>query len=209
MAKTIWPSSTSIALGILLLLMVVPLNAQHQLGAFGGLNRGLNEGSVGTQAFRPSAGIGVLFDHLPSSSFSVELQLFASKIGTQTFTLPNDYETSLLTIQFVGRYYLLKQLQSFKPFIGTGLGFTFYNNDSVPKNLPPNFRTFSGISVSFPIFAGTTIPISNAFDVDVQTGSMMTINDQLNPIEDGTNDAWLYFRFGLYCTFSKLFVQEN
>lgn len=205
MAKTIWSSSIAIALILLLCIIVIPVNAQHQLGAFGGVNRGLNEGSVGTQAFGPSAGIGVLFDHLPSSSFSVELQLFASRIGTETFTEPNDYETSLLTIQFVGRYYLLKRFQSFKPFIGTGLGFTFYNNDSIPKNLPTNFRSFSGISLSFPIFVGTTFPISNAFDLDIQSGVIMTTNDQLHPIEDGTNDAWLYFRLGLYCTFSKLF----
>lgn len=205
MAKTIWSSSIAIALILLICIFAIPVQAQHQLGVISGFNRGLNEGSVGTQAYEPSAGIGVLFDHLPSSSFSVELQLFASRIGTETFTEPNDYETSLLTIQFVGRYYLMKRFQSFKPFIGTGLGFTFYNNDSIPKNLPTNFRSFSGISLSFPIFAGTTIPISNAFDLDVQTGVIMTTNDQLHPIEDGTNDAWVYIRLGVYCTFSKLF----
>ena len=205
MAKTIWSCSASIAYIIFLVFIALPLKAQHQLGAFGGFNRGLNEGSVGTQAFGPSAGIGVLFDHLPTSSFSVELQLFASRIGTETFTEPNDYQTSLLTIQFVGRYYILKGFQSFKPFIGTGLGFTFYNNDSIPKNLPTNFRSFSGISLSFPIFVGTTIPLSDAFDVDIQTGVIMSTNDQLHPIEDGTNDAWMYLRMGVYCTFSKLF----
>lgn len=205
MAKTIWSCGIAIALILLLFLTVIPSNAQHQLGVIAGFNRGLNEGSVGTQAFTPSAGIGVLFDHLPSSSFSVELQLFATRIATETFTLPNDYQTSLLTIQFVGRYYFLKRLQVIKPFVGSGLGFTFFNNDSIPKNLPTIFRNFSGISLSFPIFVGTTIPISEAFDMDIQTGAIMSMNDQLHPIEDGTNDAWIYMRLGLYCTFSKLF----
>lgn len=205
MAKTIWSSSIAITLILLFFLTVLPSKAQHQLGAIAGFNRGLNEGSVGTQAYGPFAGIGVLFDHLPSSSFSVELQLFASRIGTETFTMPNDYQTSLLTIQFVGRYYFLKRFQAIKPFVGSGLGFTFFNNDSIPKNLPINFRSFSGISLSFPIFVGTTIPLSDAFDLDVQTGAIVSMNDQLHPIEDGTNDAWIYMRLGVYCTFSKLF----
>lgn len=204
MAKTIWSSCATIALITLLTVMVVPTNAQHQLGAFGGFNRGLNEGSVGTQALSPSAGIGLLFDHLPTSTFSVELQLFASRIGTETFTMPNDYQTSLLTIQFVGRYNLLQKTSGIKPFIGTGLGFTFYNNDSIPKNLPSSFRSFSGISLSFPIFVGTTIPLSEAFDLDLQTGAIVSTNDQLHPIQDGTNDAWIYMRLGVYCAFSKL-----
>lgn len=208
MAKTIWKSSVAAALVWCFLSYSSPLYSQHQLGVFGGVTRGLNEGSVGTQSANPTAGMGLLFDHSPTSSFSVEMQFFASRIGTETFTKPNDYQTSLLTFQFVSRYYFLKQYQRVKPFIGTGVGFTFFNNDSIPKNLPPQFRDFFGVTLSFPIFIGTTIPLSDAFDLDIQTGSIMTLSDQLHPIEDGTNDAWLFLRFGVYCSFSKLFSLE-
>ena len=208
MAKTIWKSSVATALVWYFLFFSTPMFSQHQLGAFGGVTRGLNEGSVGTQSPNPTAGMGLLFDHSPNSTFSVEMQFFASRIGTTTFTEPNDYQTSLLTFQFVSRYYFLKQFQRVKPFVGTGIGFTFFNNDSIPKNLPPNFRNFFGISLSVPVFIGTTIPLSEVFDLDIQTGSMMTLSDQLHPIEDGTNDAWIYMRLGVYCSFSRLFSLE-
>ncbi len=210
MAKTIWKSSVAVAYLILVFSLNSTVTAQHQIGVFGGVTRGLNEGSsLGTQAFNPTAGMGILFDHSPTASFSVELQLFASRIGTVEFTGPNDYQSSLLSILFVSRYYFFKNNSHFKPFLGAGLGFTFFTNDSFPKVLPPSIRSFSGNTLSAPLFLGTTFPLSSAFDLEIQTGSMPTLSDQLHPIEDGTNDAWLFLRFGIYCTVSKLFMSED
>jgi len=179
------------------------------MGIFFGFNHPLNSSAEEVSLNNSTLGLSLLLDQSPSSSISVEYQLWVAKINKGTFTQSNDFESTLLTFNVIPRYYFLHQDHIANPYLGIGLGFSYYYNYTLQNHLQQDFIEFSGFTFTFPFFVGTTIPISKYTHLDIHTGVILTTSDKIFPLQDGSNDELMYLRIGINTPFPSFSILQK
>ncbi len=177
--------------------------SQTYIGIYSGVAQGIDESSQrGNQGFERIIGGSIVYNLKNKSRIASELSIFYTSIGTNGYSGDNDYHTSIITGDLRVRYFFNRDLLM-SPYIGAGLGISFFQNNIRPLNLANPFQQSFGAFVSAPIFVGMIYPISKSVDFDIQVGPILTNTDLLNPIINDTYDHWFYARVGLYFNVSK------
>lgn len=162
-----------------------------------GVAMGLDESSIrGNQQFQFTYGGSALYNLKNITLVSSECSVYYTGLGTSTYNGENDYHTSVLSVDIRTRLYLNRDYL-FSPYAGVGIGFSFFTNNSKPKNITNHIQSGAGAFVNIPIFVGANMPLNHRVDFDMQMGGVLTGTDHINPILNSTNDHWIYARIGL------------
>jgi opacity protein-like surface antigen len=172
--------------------------AQMYIGAYGGLAQGIDESAQGgNQQNQLMFGGSVVYNLKNITRVSSEISVYYTNLGTKTLNTDNDYSTSIITTDVRARVFFNRDFR-FSPYLGAGLGFSYFVNNSMPPNIANPIQPAAGAFLTFPMFVGASTPLNHRVDVDFQFGAVLTNTDQTNPILNGTYDHWMYARIGLY-----------
>lgn len=87
------------------------------------------------------------------------------------------------------------------PYVYAGFGAGYFSVEEPPTFVPVEERDASGFIVLFPVGIGANVWLADRLSIDAQAGSYMTLSDDLNPIQDQSNDAWWSMMVGLLYSF--------
>lgn len=172
--------------------------SQLYIGAYSGLSQGIDESAQsGNQQNQLMLGGSVVYNLKNITRVSSEISVYYTNLGTKTLNTDNDYSTSIITTDVRARVFFNRDFR-FSPYLGAGLGFSYFVNNSMPPNIANPIQPAAGAFLSFPLFVGASTPLNHRVDADFQFGAVLTNTDNTNPILNGTYDHWMYARVGLY-----------
>ncbi|MBL8004732.1 MAG: hypothetical protein JNL36_06525 [Candidatus Kapabacteria bacterium] len=172
--------------------------SQLYMGLYSGFSQGIDESAQrGNQENQLMFGGSVVYNMKNISRVSSEFSIFYSNLGTKTLDGNNDYSTSIISTDVRARIFFNRDFL-FSPYVGAGLGISYFVNNSMPKNLANPLQPAAGAFLTTPLFVGGSTSLNHRTDLDFQFGAVLTNSDQTNPVLNDTYDHWMYARVGLY-----------
>ena len=172
--------------------------SQLYIGLYGGVSQGIDESAQnGNQKNHLMFGGSVVYNMKNITRVSSEFSVFYTNLGTNTLDGNNDYSTSIVSTDVRARIFFNRDFL-FSPYVGGGLGISYFVNNSMPKNLANPLQPAAGAFLTVPLFVGGSTSLNHRTDLDFQLGAVLTNSDQTNPILNDTYDHWMYARVGLY-----------
>ncbi len=169
---------------------------RYGIGLTGGGTIGVSEGDE----IAPSWGFRGLFRYALLESLHLELGA-----GYMIFKDDGSYldladvETTLIPIDL--RAILTPWANDqLSPYAYAGLGFASFDVVELPLDRTPGADT-SGPMLMIPLGVGLNYRLSLNWALDLQVGSNLTLNDDLNPKYDDINDAWWSGMVGVIYSF--------
>lgn len=185
-------------LSILFLSSTTSTYSQLYVGIYSGISQGIDESvQRGNQENQLLFGGSVVYNMKNISRVSSELSVLYTNLGTKSLDGNNDYSTTIVTSDVRARIFFNRDFV-FSPYIGSGLGISYFVNNSLPKNLANPLQPAAGAFLTVPVFLGGSTSLNPRTDLDFQVGATLTNSDQINPILNNTYDHWMYARIGLY-----------
>lgn len=193
----------SVLIGVLLINMSLVAQKSLQLGLGVGASRGINDSKSSERGLGMLYGGSILYKNGLGNDLTLELNVNAfSNKSTNTDEF-NQYETNYLTPELKLRYVFGMRKTRLRPYLYAGLGAMIYDVTTTSTQAS-QAADLKGTVLQFPLGFGTTYPLNNKFFLDASLGLNITTTDDLNPVDDGVNDANLNFKVGINYTFLEL-----
>lgn len=174
-----------------------------QVGVGVGASRGINDSKSSDRGLGALFGGSILFKNGIANDFTPEFTInsYSNKsINTGGY---NQYETNYLTPELKLRYVFGMRQSRIRPYVYAGIGLMMYDVTTTSIQASPAAE-LKGTALNVPIGIGTTYPLSNKFFLDASLGFNFTNTDDLNPVDDGVNDANINLKIGVNYTFLEL-----